>query len=94
MVNKKTQEYIDLIDETIHLEGTYNEDTEEYRQSQIRIFNFREIKRILDKKPDEELIQNTYDEIYTHVTYDIDMRISIDEDEIKSIIRKLLQDSK
>ena len=45
-------------------------------------------------QPDEEFIQNTYDEIYTHITYDADMRISIDEDEVKNIIRKLLQDKK
>ncbi len=51
-----------------------------------------EIRKLLQQaQPDEEFIQNTYDEIYTHITYDIDMRISIDEDEVKNIIRKLLQ---
>lgn len=48
---KKMQEYIDLIDEQIQLEEQeeYAGDGEEYRQSQIREFQFKEIKEILEK---------------------------------------------
>ena len=47
-----TKKLIDLLDDTIQEEKEFvgPEDAEEYRQSQIRIFNFNEIKGILEEK--------------------------------------------
>lgn len=66
MNKQRIQEYLDLIDEQIQLEEQelWKEDTEEYRQSEIRKFLFREIKEIIERKrkqeakpkPDDELV--------------------------------------
>lgn len=49
MNKQKTEECIDLMDEQVQLEEQegFKEDTEEYRQSQERIYNFNEIKDVL-----------------------------------------------
>ena len=51
MNKQKMEELIDLLDDTIQEEKEFvgPEDAEEYRQSQIRIFNFNEIKGIVEK---------------------------------------------
>ena len=50
MNKQKMEELIDLLDDTIQEEKEFvgPEDAEEYRQSQIRIFNFNEIKGIVE----------------------------------------------
>lgn len=58
MNKQKTQECIDLLNDQIDLEDQeeYSEEGEDYRESQIRIFNFREIIDSLEKQ--EKLIDD------------------------------------
>lgn len=67
MTNQKTQELIDLMVDQAELEEIcgYKEGTEDYRDSQIRIFNYNEIKERLEGQGRIETSKSILDIAYT-----------------------------
>ena len=88
MNKQKTEECIDLMDEQIQLESLegHKEDSEEYRQSQIRIFNFNEIKEKLKNPYSLIDVCKWWIETYPEDVFKGDLSVVVAREAMKDIV--------